>query len=212
METFANRATALLVGDIDDTTDVLIVDDAEQPNKVFPVTGNFRIRIDDEIIIVGDRSGDQFLDMLRAQEGTEATPHTSGAHVVHVLTVEGFAAGVQDGIQQVIMVGTGSPEGNVIATTATMYRDTTGGEIYLKVGGSGDTGWVALNHAESTVHAAFSGLLDNDHTQYVQEVMVNAKGDLLVGTGDNAVNNLAVGTNGQRLTADSTQTEGVKWA
>jgi hypothetical protein len=73
---------------------------------------------------------------------------------------------------------------------------------------------VTLTHADSTAHAAYSALTypANDHTQYVQDVMVNAKGDLIVGTGDNAVNNLPVGTNGQRLTADSTQTLGVKWA
>jgi hypothetical protein len=39
-----------------------------------------------------------------------------------------------------------------------------------------------------------------------------AKGDLLAGTGVGASTNLAVGTNGQILSADSTQTTGVKWA
>lgn len=41
---------------------------------------------------------------------------------------------------------------------------------------------------------------------------VDAKGDLLVGTADNTVARLAVGSNGQVLTADSSQTAGVKWA
>ena len=39
-----------------------------------------------------------------------------------------------------------------------------------------------------------------------------AKGDVLVGTGSGTFTNLGVGTNGYLLTADSTQTSGVKWA
>ena len=40
---------------------------------------------------------------------------------------------------------------------------------------------------------------------------VDAKGDLLVGTGADAVGRLAVGTNGQMLVADSAATTGLKW-
>ena len=42
--------------------------------------------------------------------------------------------------------------------------------------------------------------------------IVDAKGDLLVGTADNAVSRLAAGTNGYVLTADSAETGGLKWA
>ena len=42
--------------------------------------------------------------------------------------------------------------------------------------------------------------------------ILTTKGDVLVGTGSGAVTRLAVGTNTQVLTADSTQTSGVKWA
>jgi len=49
-------------------------------------------------------------------------------------------------------------------------------------------------------------------TNAVDQTLVNAKGDLIVATGDNVVTNLAVGTNGFVLTADSTQTAGMKWA
>ena len=40
----------------------------------------------------------------------------------------------------------------------------------------------------------------------------DAKGDLAVGTGANTASRLAVGTNGQVLTADSAEATGVKWA
>jgi hypothetical protein len=42
--------------------------------------------------------------------------------------------------------------------------------------------------------------------------IADAKGDLLVGTADNAISRVAVGTNGHVLTADSAETSGVKWA
>jgi hypothetical protein len=41
---------------------------------------------------------------------------------------------------------------------------------------------------------------------------VDAKGDLLVGTGADTVGRLAVGTNGQLLAADSSTGSGLKWA
>ena len=42
--------------------------------------------------------------------------------------------------------------------------------------------------------------------------IVDAKGDLIVGTADNTVGRLAVGTNGYTLVADSVETTGLKWA
>ncbi len=41
---------------------------------------------------------------------------------------------------------------------------------------------------------------------------IDAKGDLIVGSADNTIARLAVGTNGHVLTADSAATNGVKWA
>ena len=46
----------------------------------------------------------------------------------------------------------------------------------------------------------------------VQGTLIDAKGDLLVGTADDTVARLPVGTNGYLLTADSAQTAGIKWA
>jgi hypothetical protein len=41
---------------------------------------------------------------------------------------------------------------------------------------------------------------------------ITAKGDLIVGTGSATFDNLAAGTNGQTLVADSTASTGLKWA
>ena len=46
----------------------------------------------------------------------------------------------------------------------------------------------------------------------VQKATIDAKGDLLVGTADNTIGRLAVGTNNYVLTADSNETSGLKWA
>lgn len=46
----------------------------------------------------------------------------------------------------------------------------------------------------------------------VPKSVVDAKGDMLVATANDAVSRLAVGTDGQVLTADSAQVLGVKWA
>lgn len=46
----------------------------------------------------------------------------------------------------------------------------------------------------------------------VSGTLIDAKGDLLVGTANDAVTRLPVGTDGYLLTADSAQTSGIKWA
>ena len=46
----------------------------------------------------------------------------------------------------------------------------------------------------------------------IAKSLVDAKGDIIAATADNTVSRLAVGTNGQVLTADSTAATGLKWA
>ena len=47
--------------------------------------------------------------------------------------------------------------------------------------------------------------------KYVNNTLADAKGDLVVGTADNVISKIAVGSNGQSLVADSTTTTGLRW-
>jgi hypothetical protein len=51
-----------------------------------------------------------------------------------------------------------------------------------------------------------------DPTGSVSKSIIDAKGDLLVGSANDSVDNLSIGSNNYVLTADSTQTLGLKWA
>ena len=57
-----------------------------------------------------------------------------------------------------------------------------------------------------------TGRIPINGTAAIQSTIVDAKGDLIAGTGADAVARLAVGTNGHTLVADSSEATGLKWA
>lgn len=64
----------------------------------------------------------------------------------------------------------------------------------------------------NTTQLATTAFVQTEGGLLIPKSLVDAKGDILVGTADNTVARLAAGTNGHVLTADSTVTAGVKWA
>ena len=64
--------------------------------------------------------------------------------------------------------------------------------------------WDGTNWTPAALTAADTGA--------IPESLIDAKGDVIVGTANDTAARLAVGADGQVLTADSTQTAGVKWA
>jgi hypothetical protein len=63
-----------------------------------------------------------------------------------------------------------------------------------------------------TLGSAIDTTVFNNAAAAVAKSTVDAKGDLLVGTADDTVGRLAVGTDGYTLVADSAETTGLKWA
>jgi hypothetical protein len=57
-----------------------------------------------------------------------------------------------------------------------------------------------------------TGRIPINATAAIQSTIVDAKGDLIAGTGADAVSRLAVGANGTTLVADSAEATGLKWA
>jgi hypothetical protein len=62
------------------------------------------------------------------------------------------------------------------------------------------------------VYTGAGFVIVNDNTAAILKSIIDAKADLIVGTAADTPARLAVGTDGQVLTADSNETAGLKWA
>lgn len=82
------------------------------------------------------------------------------------------------------------------------------GQDYIATNGTSITSLSALAASDVIEVLTFSQFVI---TNAVDQTIIAAKGDLIVGTANDTVTNLAVGIDGTALIADSTQTAGVKW-
>lgn len=90
-EQFTNQASSTLNGAITSGATSLVV--ASSAN--FPTSGNFRILVDAEIMVVTAVSTNTFT-VTRAQEGTTAAAHATGVPVTHIVTAGGLSQTVLD--------------------------------------------------------------------------------------------------------------------
>jgi hypothetical protein len=86
--------------------------------------------------------------------------------------------------------------GDSIDASLVDLKGGTTGQVLAKASGTDmDFSWVA-----------------QDDSNAIQNAIVDAKGDIIAATANDTPARLAVGTNGQVLTADSTAATGLKWA
>ena len=92
-----------------------------------------------------------------------------------------------------------------------VFATAVSGDIFTVQRGQASTGYIT--HAAGAIvrHVLTSDDLNYFNTA-IQPAVLTAKGDTYVATAGSTVTKLAVGTDGQVLTADSAQTKGVKWA
>jgi hypothetical protein len=82
--------------------------------------------------------------------------------------------------------------------------DTSMGDLL-----GGTTGQVLSKNSNTNMDFTW---VTSDDANAIQNTIVDAKGDLIAATAADTPARLAVGTNGQILTADSTAATGIKWA
>ena len=135
---------------------------------------------------------------------------------------------VATGTGSTLLGGVTLAAGNVDQFTVAIDPDTQNEEIVFITAVSTDTFTIVRGRAGSSAISHSGGatvrhvLTSDDLTFYttgvatadgaVQKSTATAKGDLLVATASGVIARQGVGTNGQVLTADSTVTNGIKWA
>jgi hypothetical protein len=135
---------------------------------------------------------------------------------------------VASGTGSALMGGVTLSAGNVDIFTVALDVDTQNEEIVYITAVSSDTFTIVRGQAGTSAISHTGGatvkhvLTSADLTFYtagvatadaaIPSAIVTAKGDIIAASASAVPDNLAIGTNGQVLTADSTQTLGMKWS
>lgn len=147
-ENYSNNAITTLDGAIDNITTTLVVDDPTN----FPSEGDFRIKLEDELMIVTNVTGSTFT-VIRGVESTTAAAHADEVVVAHLFTAGSFLRGI---CQEIVHGGCsyGASSGGTDAYAITVASDpdvtqdpcelTEGMQVYFKADVT-NTGAATLN-------------------------------------------------------------------
>lgn len=143
-------------------------------------------------------------------ETTLASTISSSATTMTVATGTGSA----------LLGGVTLAAGNVDQFTVAIDPDTTNEEIVFITATSGDTFTIVrarsgTSGVQHTAGATIKHVLTSDDLNFfktaIQPTLVDAKGDIVTATASDTPARLAVGSNEQRLVADSSQATGLKY-
>ena len=172
LEQYENNYTTTLNGAIDNSTTSITV--TAGPSTL---VRNFRIKIDNEIILVGNASGTSFTNCTRGAEGTSAVSHSDAASVKHILTAGALYALDPDPIRDTFGTPDTAYEFNSssftgltqMGTPDTEDADTTiSGHYYVKDNDSTLVGRYASVSTPFTVVAKLSEADLNANYKYAQ--------------------------------------------
>ena len=165
-ETFSNQAVTTLSAAITTTaaTSCTVAD-----ASAFPPTGNFRIKIDGEILIVTAVSTNNFT-IARAQEGTTAATHGSGATVIHLLTKGSMEARVANRFISDLYANkpVAGVKGRLFLPTDGLFIEYDDGAAWHKYGpykrlkAPPQTGWTWINQGNATATFTTGALILED--------------------------------------------------
>lgn len=107
-----------------------------------------------------------------------------------------------------------------VGVTSPITGGGTGGDVTIAIqdATTAQKGAVQLTDSTSSTSTTTAATPNSVKTAYdlanaaIAKSLVDAKGDIIVATADNTVARQAVGTNNYTLLADSSQTNGLKWA
>lgn len=184
----------------------------------------------EELCLVTARATDTFT-VTRAYDNTTAVAHSAGETVEHCIdasVINEASAHIYDTTDaHAASAITNTPAGNIAATTVQAAIDeldsekvakatlTTKGDIYVATGAAtvvrravGSNGQVLTADSAQTDGVKWA----TPSTESLPVTIIDAKGDIIAGTAADTAARVAVGTDGQVLTADSASTPGVKWS
>jgi hypothetical protein len=181
----------------------------------------------EEKVLVASRTSGSLSTVTRGVDGTVAAAHSAGATCYPVFTAV-------DADQANKIASTLTTKGDILVTDGSLLnRLAVGTNEYSLVADSVSTNgvkWSQVQTAGIASDAVTTAKIDDEAvttakiddgavtgaklaaTAAIQPTIVDAKGDIIAATADNTVTRVAVGSNGQVLTADSVETAGVKWA